>query len=463
MFILCNEEKYTTLLNYKISAGLLENTYIEQKNKKLNILKESIKFSISICKNFLKYTYIKVRPKIAFNKLMADLNYKLHEYDKNNKYLVKATDFYDKTFELINTGETNGIKVNDSLVLTFIINYTIFLGVKLNKRDKAIEISKDFLNKISLKGFDNIEKSNKNLNFLSQIIKDNLSLWSKDELFKEKMMGGNLIKKRGDKASKDVTETSNSNNYISHLSKLNQNNIKLNAKERKIQELKNKFQNNNSNNNAENGDIKASNKQENSFESKERDFNNSNYFSLNKNYKENKSKDLSENNESYSDRDNVDKADSKTISIGLNNNNVKQSKDNKKSKEEENNNSKNITKSDEIKDKSDEEIVKLNKDRNLRFNESDIISMSSFKENSNINNNISNFSSNNVVIHDNYRNFSNKNTLNLISDSKNSILKSIKKLDISEIKSKLSNESKEMKSNSNVGLIKKIEFLNLKK
>ncbi len=132
---------------------------------------------MKITSNFLKNKEIKIKPKIAFTKLLADLFNKKHTLTKKDEAKESAKENYEKAYKLIIESK---LETTDPIYLTFVNNYSIFLATKLNSKSQAIELCKEVLEKVTLIGVELKDKQQTDIVFLCQLLKDNMSLWKTD-------------------------------------------------------------------------------------------------------------------------------------------------------------------------------------------------------------------------------------------------------------------------------------------
>mmetsp|Transcript_655 Transcript_655/g.652 ORF Transcript_655/g.652 Transcript_655/m.652 type:complete len:252 (+) Transcript_655:164-919(+) len=217
MFVSKFETQYAKLNKYKISYKNLKEIYDDIVKNIANRFRDAISYAIKITANFLKSKELKVKPKLAFTKLLGDLYCKKFNLLGSSDSLENAQKNYESCLALVND---SGIEESDPVLLTFYLNYSNFLAGKMSKKEEAIKISKMALERVTSKGIELKEKSQTDILFLCQLIKDNLALWKSEVILTNNKMilpGQFVSKARGNNPDDKRNLLNNNIEFVANL------------------------------------------------------------------------------------------------------------------------------------------------------------------------------------------------------------------------------------------------------
>lgn len=184
-FIKQVSSQYLKLREYRIKEKRLHELFLDVYKAKKKDYKDSLEQCVKICNNFLTNN-ISINPKnkIAFTKLLADFLDMTYDFTSNEDYMFQASKYYEEAYSLIQRYKQ--IKINDIVTLTLYLNYSVFLSNKMENISSGCRIAREALNRLTAEGISVKSKDNSDLIFLSQLIKDNLSIWTTKEIIEEK-------------------------------------------------------------------------------------------------------------------------------------------------------------------------------------------------------------------------------------------------------------------------------------
>ena len=135
---------------------------------------------IEICDNSLEFNKdsLNIKNTLYFYKNKADHLRYIYEINEDNNIKNQTKEAYDLAFKY---SKENKFLSNDIIYLTFYLNYSVFLHDVMGEADQAIKITKSCLND-AIKETEDIETINqKDIVLLSQMMKDNISLWKNEK------------------------------------------------------------------------------------------------------------------------------------------------------------------------------------------------------------------------------------------------------------------------------------------
>ena len=176
--------KYKKLKEYNIKDKGLKELHKDQLIEIDKNYREALSTVIDICDKFSRNKdNSRPKTKLIFTKLIGDFKDYQHDFTNIEDYVNESKLFYEEAFEIM---ENYRLEITDPYILSLYLNYSVFLVRKEDNMKKGISICRECINKLCVNGISIKNKNYSEIMFLSQLIKDNMSLWTAQTIINEK-------------------------------------------------------------------------------------------------------------------------------------------------------------------------------------------------------------------------------------------------------------------------------------